>query len=116
MWWLLLCSEPAFQDGIVAQAVDTVVSQGVTYFSAAGNEGRGAWEILNPVFAPTTFNTLGTINALQFATGDATLNTFCTNAGATIFILHWNEPWFTASGVQADLDMYLFDPANGNLV
>ncbi len=31
--------EPMFQSGIVSQAVDTVTAAGVSYFSAAGNEG-----------------------------------------------------------------------------
>ena len=31
--------EPMFQDGLIAQAVNTVTAQGVTYFSAAGNDG-----------------------------------------------------------------------------
>lgn len=31
--------EPFFQDGIVAQSIDSVVAQGVVYFSAAGNDG-----------------------------------------------------------------------------
>ncbi len=31
--------EPAFQDGIVAQAVDAVTSSGALYFSSAGNSG-----------------------------------------------------------------------------
>jgi len=33
-----------FQDGIIAQAVDEVVASGVSYFSAAGNEGRQGYE------------------------------------------------------------------------
>ncbi len=32
--------EPMFQDGLISQAIDTVVADGVTYFSAAGNAGR----------------------------------------------------------------------------
>jgi len=32
--------EPVFQDGIVAQAVNTVTAAGVLYFSSAGNEGN----------------------------------------------------------------------------
>ncbi len=31
--------EPMFQDGLIAQGVDAVTQTGVTYFSAAGNEG-----------------------------------------------------------------------------
>src|SRR5439155_17067536 len=41
--------EPMFQDGVVAQAVDEVVASGVSYFSAAGNEGRNGYD---HVFVP----------------------------------------------------------------
>src|SRR5262249_44289798 len=37
-------AEPMFQDGIIAQAVNPVVAQGVTYFSAAGNSARQAYD------------------------------------------------------------------------
>src|SRR5262249_41943138 len=36
--------EPFFQDSIIAQAVDEVVSHGVAYFTAAGNEARQSYE------------------------------------------------------------------------
>jgi len=42
--------EPAFQDGIIAQAVNTVTADGALYFSSAGNSGNlndgtsGVWE------------------------------------------------------------------------
>ena len=47
---ILYFSEPVFQDGIIAQAVDAVADLGVAYFSAAGNSGNlaagtaGVWE------------------------------------------------------------------------
>jgi Subtilase family len=43
--------EPIFQDGIVAQAIDTVEAQGVAYFSAAGNDGTLAYDNTAPKFS-----------------------------------------------------------------
>ena len=43
--------EPFFQDGIVAQAVDSVEAQGVAYFSAAGNDGTLSYQNTAPSFA-----------------------------------------------------------------
>jgi len=37
-------SEPFFTDGVVARAVDSVVNQGVSYFTAAGNFGNKSYE------------------------------------------------------------------------
>ncbi len=37
-------SEPMFEDGVIAQAVDSVTAAGVSYFSAAGNNARQAYD------------------------------------------------------------------------
>ena len=37
-------TEPFFQDGIVAQAVDRAKAAGVTYLVSAGNRARQSWE------------------------------------------------------------------------
>ena len=37
-------AEPWFRDGVVAQAVDEVVAEGVSYFSAAGNAADAAYQ------------------------------------------------------------------------
>ena len=39
-----LAGDPFFQDGVIAQAVDYVVSQGATYFSSAGNSSDASYE------------------------------------------------------------------------
>ncbi len=36
--------EPMFQDGVIAQAVDQVVANGVIYFASAGNNGHAGYE------------------------------------------------------------------------
>jgi hypothetical protein len=41
---VLHLAEPMFQDGVIAQAVDTVKARGVSYFSAAGNLARQSYE------------------------------------------------------------------------
>ena len=42
--------EPFFQDGLLSQAIDTVVGQGVAYFSAAGNDSNLAYDSTAPKF------------------------------------------------------------------
>ena len=39
-----LAGDPFFQDGVIAQAVDYVASQGASYFSSAGNSGFASYE------------------------------------------------------------------------
>ncbi|MEN8260718.1 MAG: peptidase S8, partial [Pseudomonadota bacterium] len=41
---LMYLHEPMFQDGVVAQAVDSVAAGGVAYYSAAGNAGSESYE------------------------------------------------------------------------
>jgi hypothetical protein len=58
--------EPFFQDGIIAQAVDQVVAQGVSYFSSAGNSATKSYE---SAFRPTA------------ASGDYSFHDFDPGAG-----------------------------------
>ena len=55
-------TEPFFEDSIVSSAIDTVAARGVSYFSAAGNDGNLAYENLAP-----NFNTPST---KKYAVGD----------------------------------------------
>ena len=45
---ILYFAEPMFQDGIIAQAVDLVKARGISYFSAAGNDGRQSYGVPLP--------------------------------------------------------------------
>lgn len=124
-------AEPMFQDGLLAQAVDTVVSQGVAYFSAAGNEARQSYEsafragstfangsIASAPGAPHFFG--GT--AHNFAsTGPADLMQRVTiPAGRTLTVVfQWDAPFFSVSGEPgspSDIDVYLLNAAGTQVV
>jgi len=113
--------EPFFQDGPVAVAIDNVSDDGVSYFSAAGNDnlfdsiGReiASWEA--PAFrdslgCPEAVAKLGGFNGshcMDFNPGAASDNTFWINVGPKQVLtldLQWAEPW---NGVVTDLDAFL---------
>jgi Subtilase family len=109
---IIYFAEPMFQDGIIAQAVDQVVSQGIPYFSAAGNSARKSW------IAPTGFNPV-TINSKvyhQFGTdSNGSPITFLRigmqgNSNKRTFIIQWDETFASVSGPpgsRSDLDFAL---------
>jgi hypothetical protein len=108
-----------FQDGIAAKTVDEVAKQGVTYLSAAGNDGDLSYE---SVFQPT--ETTFSFNGETYVTHD-----FDVGVGIDLFqdiqiskgsnldlLLNWSE----ASGqISSDYEMFLVDrpelPSDGAL-
>jgi hypothetical protein len=113
--------EPFFQDGPVAVAIDNVTDEGVSYFSAAGNDNLldssnreiASWE------APSFRDSLGCpeavaklsgfngIHCMDFNPGAATDTTFGITVGPGQLLtldLQWAEPW---NGVVTDLDAFL---------
>ncbi|HSE85002.1 MAG TPA: S8 family serine peptidase [Candidatus Binatia bacterium] len=119
-------AEPFFQDGIIAQAVDSVVAGGVAYFSSAGNHARQSYQ---SVFRPGSSFTAGAIpsapDAQPFLGGTA--HNFNSSGGAdhfqsitipglttVTFSFQWDSPFFSVSGspgTQNDLDIYLLNAA-----
>jgi hypothetical protein len=97
--------EPFFQDGEVAQAVDSVVAKGTAYFSAAGNDGSNAYDNTAPSFA--------TLSSTGATAGEYLLN--FDNSGATnttslsvdipalkqgylvAVVLQWDQPYVTGA-------------------
>lgn len=110
---VLYLAEPMFQDGIIAQAVNQVVSRGVTYFSSAGNSGRDSYE--------STFRDSGqtlTINGTNvgrlhdFDPGNTvdTRQRVRLGVGQTTTIsFQWDQPFFSAGGQgsKSDYDIYI---------
>ena len=114
--------EPFFQDGIVAQAVDTAATTyGSAYFAAAGNIDTQSYESTNVNFVSDTltgisgspssyynFNPGGIANDRQ---------TFSlTSEQGVILSLEWNQPYYTVSGVTSNLTIYILNHMTGAVV
>jgi hypothetical protein len=110
--------EPFFQDGIIAQAIDTVESEGVSYFSAAGNDQE----------TPSYYNTSPSFSAVSNSgsnSGEHLLNFDTTGATTTTslpvtipslspgdfvaVVVQWDQPYVTGSpdsgGATSQIDV-----------
>ena len=112
-------AEPMFQDGIIAQAVDTVVGQGAAYFSAAGNDARQSYESgfrAGTVFTDGQFPNFIGGTAHNFASSgpaDHFQRITIPHNSSLLIILQWDSPSASVCvgcpGTPNDLDVYLFD-------
>lgn len=121
--------ETMFQDGIIAQAVNSVVSEGVSYFSSAGNYGRDGYSSAfrpGPSFAPGFFGSapnapffFGGVAHNFSSSGTDVFQRITLPAGAGFILsFQWDSPAFKVSGAPGsnnDLDIYVFNAA-GNQV
>lgn len=109
--------EPMFQDGVIAQAVDEVVASGVSYFSAAGNDARHAYE---QPFLPGTFPPNLDLSSFLFLGGTphkfgSTILQAISSPGQSVFglVLQWDAPFASVSGppgAENALDVYVVAP------
>jgi hypothetical protein len=109
--------EPFFQDGVVAQAIDTVVAQGVAYFSAAGNDGSDAYDNTTPSFSKLSTSAPNTGEyLLNFDNSGATsvytlsIDIPPLNPGQLVaLVLQWDQPYVTGApgspGASSHLDL-----------
>lgn len=114
-------SEPFFQDGVIAQAVDDVVTNdGVTYFASAGNRARSAYE-------STSFNAVAdsaldiilsspvgsSYHDFDSGAGVDTRQQITLNNGQSFTpAFQWDDPFYTAGDVETNLDIFLIDSSN----
>jgi hypothetical protein len=118
-------AEPMFQDGIIAQAVDTVKGRGVPYFSSAGNRDRQSYHSIfraGPSFADGAFPSAP--GAPPFSGGTA--HDFAPGSGIDVFqritvpegsrfriSFQWDSPFASVCpgcpGSPNDLDIYVFN-------
>ena len=109
--------EPVFQDGIVAQAVNTVTAAGALYFSSAGNEGNlakgtsGVFEgdfndTGSPAFTFPGGAKAGTIH--NFGTVATPVDGDVITARGVRYMLNWSDP---AGASSNDYDLFLVSSA-----
>jgi hypothetical protein len=121
--------EPAFQDGLIAQAVDDVAKSGAIYFSSAGNCGQSSYESAFVDSGVAVDFPDGTVYHLHdwaygsksFLDGPDTFQTvFLPNKESVVLIFQWDEPFATATpgsqGSSSDLGMCILDPALNRVV
>jgi len=110
-------NEGAFQDGVIAQAVNAVKAAGKLFFSSAGNSGRkdastsGTWEgdflgsgTTIPVFDGSAWQGLP-IHSFNGLTGGSAANSDQLTADAPFAItLKWSDP---LGGAVTDYDVFL---------
>jgi subtilisin family serine protease len=105
-------AEPMFQDGPIAQAIDTVKGMGVAYFSAAGNQARQSYEDsfrdsgqsgYRPGSTRHDYNAGGGTDGLQSVTIPGNTQ--------VVFVLQWDDPFYSVSGgagTDTDMDIILY--------
>ena len=124
-------AEPFFQDGVIAQAVDSTVAAGVSYFSLAGNFGRKGYEsawrsgavladgaITSAAGAPHFYG--GTTFDFDPGAGVDNMQSFTLASGASILLsFQWDSPFFSVSGGSGssnDCDVYVLNSAGTQVV
>ncbi len=106
-------TEPFLKDGVIANAVDEVAGQGVTYFSAAGNfAGKSYENVYNPAPAPNGFTTGMTAHSFS---GTDVFQSDSLYPGDYTFVLQWVDDIHSIGqgGTKHDLDIYLTPNTDG---
>jgi hypothetical protein len=107
-------TEPFFQDGVVANAVNEAKAQGVSYFSAAGNFANKSYEnSFNPSPLPGGQSGSGH----NFGGGDMFQSVTLAPGNYTI-VLQWLDDIYSlgqtsSGGTRNDLDIYLTPNTDG---
>jgi|ERR1017187_4867844 subtilisin family serine protease len=120
--------EPVFQDGMVAQAINTVTAAGALYFSSAANSGNldsgtsGTWEgdFVNggAVGSPIT-GYHGETGTLHNFGGGQTYDSLTQKSGEQAYLLQWSDPFPVApvtTGSSNDYDLFILNSTGTTVV
>ncbi|HEX2906392.1 MAG TPA: S8 family serine peptidase [Phototrophicaceae bacterium] len=120
---VIFLAEPMFQDGVIAQAVDTVVADGIPYFSSAGNDARQSYQNVcvstEICWQGEIFGEAGSRYDFDPGAGVDNLQSVTLPIGESVqIVLQWDQPFYSVSGLPgsaSDLGLYLYT-ASGTLV
>ncbi len=121
--------EPFYQDGLIAQAIDQVNASGVSYFSAAGNNGSNAYENTTPSFVTVSATAPNSgEHLLNFDTTGATTSTSLPVTIPPLFpgeflalVLQWDQPYVTGAaasspGASSQMDLCVTGTNGGDFI
>jgi hypothetical protein len=119
--------EPFFQDGLVAQAVNTVEASGVAYFSSAGNNGTLAYDNNAPTFATAGTGANANEHLLNFDTSGATTSTTLPvtippmiPGEFVVIVVEWDQPYVTGApssgGSASQIDVCITGATGTDLI
>ena len=116
---IVYLAEPFFQDGVIAQAIDEVVTtRDVTYFSAAANSSDRAYESTDFAAAPDSEGFFAdTFHDFDPTAGvDTRQNITIPASSRVVLSFQWDDPFYTANGVDTDLGIFLLEAGTNNIV
>jgi hypothetical protein len=90
--------EPFFQTGVIAQAIQTVEQDGVTFLTAAGNEGEEGYQSIWDPLARTSYDHVTLRNTQNFG-NNSPVQTITIGSAVSdiIWELQWNQPFGAAT-------------------
>lgn len=105
-------TEPMFQDGIIAQAIDEVTAAGITYLSSAGNSASQSYESEFRGVNDPTLEASYLWHDFDPGAGVDTRQQFTLKDGeSTNLSFQWDQPFASAGGPGSanDLDIFILD-------
>ena len=104
-------TEPFFQDGVIAQAVDAAAAHGVSYFSSAGNAADAHYEHVYQDIVPGNdfvfpFDTHDFGSAAGLGPDIGWDGLVAGNGNFFAAFMQWNDPFGASAN---DYDIYIFD-------
>ncbi len=107
-------TEPFFRDGVISQTIDSVVNEGHTFFSSAGNFGRASYEAdFISAAAPVTI----TGTAHDFSGNGDIFQSVLLPEGDYTLVLQWDDNSDPSMNTTTtDLDLFLSDDVGFSLL